>query len=98
LILGWEKKTQEEAQAIGRLNIINEIWPLMIVEIQPIDPDSAMVVWAWHLWDHLINIYDLLKTINLISEGQYHEKADHNYDGSINNLDLEILIDHIMSQ
>ena len=48
--------------------------------------------------DHLINIYDLLKTINLIIEGQYHEKADHNYDGSINNLDLEMLIDHIMSQ
>ena len=48
--------------------------------------------------NHLINIYDLLKTINLIIEGQYHEKADHNYDGSINNLDLEMLIDHIMSQ
>tara|TARA_B100000749_G_scaffold250472_1_gene215574 strand:- start:211 stop:807 length:597 start_codon:yes stop_codon:yes gene_type:complete len=47
--------------------------------------------------DHLVNIYDLIKTINLIIEGQYHEKADHNYDSEVNNLDLDILIDYIMS-
>ena len=47
--------------------------------------------------DHLVNIYDLIKTINLIIEGQYNEKADHNYDSEVNNLDLDILIDYIMS-
>ena len=72
LVLGWEKKTLEEAQAVGRLNIINEIWPLMIVEIHPIDPDSAMVVWEWHLWDHLIQDVDS----TLINYGQINDHPE----------------------
>ena len=31
LALAWEKKSLQEAQNYGRINIINEMWPLMIV-------------------------------------------------------------------
>jgi len=58
LVLAWEKKSLQEAQNSGRINIINEMWPLMIVEIEPIAPDSANIVWEWHLWDHLIQDHD----------------------------------------
>ena len=54
LIISWEKKSYQEALSVGRVNIVNEIWPLVIYEIQPIDTDSANIVWEWHLWDHLI--------------------------------------------
>ena len=53
-----EKKTLEEAQGFGRQNIINQMWPLVIYEIQPIDNDSAIIVWEWHAWDHLIQDVD----------------------------------------
>ena len=58
LVLAWEKKSLQEAQNYGRINIINEMWPLMIVEIQPVVPDSGIIVWKWHIWDHLIQDVD----------------------------------------
>ena len=58
LIICWEKKTAQEAQSVGRINVMNEMWPLKIVEIEPIDLDSGIVVWEWHLWDHLIQDVD----------------------------------------
>ena len=47
--------------------------------------------------DHLINVYDLVAVIELIIEGQYHEKADQNSDGEVSNIDLDILIGLIMN-
>ena len=54
LIIAWEKKSQLELEEAGRVNINNQFWPLKIVELMPIGVDSAIVVWEWHLWDHLI--------------------------------------------
>ena len=47
--------------------------------------------------DHLINVYDLVAVIELIIEGQYHEKADQNSDGEVNNVDIDILTELIMN-
>ena len=47
--------------------------------------------------DHFINVYDLVAVIELIIEGQYHEKADQNSDGEVNNVDLDILTGIIMN-
>ena len=54
IIIAWEKKSQFELEEAGRVNINNQFWPLKIVELMPIGVDSAIVVWEWHLWDHLI--------------------------------------------
>ena len=58
LVLCWEKKTAQEAQNFGRVNVENEMWPLKIVEIEPFGFDSGIVVWEWHIWDHLIQNVD----------------------------------------
>ena len=61
LVIAWERKTGEEANALGRQiinNPLNEMWPEAILEIEPIGADSMNLVWEWHLWDHLIQDVD----------------------------------------
>jgi hypothetical protein len=73
LAIGWEVKTKEEALAAGRRpQLIPErgLWSDFIVEIEPIPPDDARIVWTWRVWDHLIQNYDE-KAAN------YGDPADH---------------------
>ena len=58
LVLAWERKTQAEARAMGRVNVSGEMWPEEIVEY---DPDADSVVWRWRVWDHLIQDVDSTK-------------------------------------
>jgi hypothetical protein len=73
LIIAWEKKSVEEALAAGRdpqFLSSQGIWPDHIVEVTPIGEDSAVIVWRWHAWDHIIQDYDDTKP-------NYGEIADH---------------------
>ena len=54
LVICHERKSLEEAQEAGRVNINGEMWPDKIVEIQPTGLTTGTVVWEWHFWDHLI--------------------------------------------
>lgn len=60
LLLAWEVKTVAEAISLGRepSTIGNDLWCEKVVEVQPVGMDSGIVVWEWHLWDHLIQDYD----------------------------------------
>ena len=58
LTIGWEKKSYSEGINAGRINIENEIWPLVIHEIKPPINDVIEIIWEWHLWDHLIQDHD----------------------------------------
>ena len=57
LVIVWERKTADEAYAVGRQSIdnsLNEMWAEAILEIQPVGTNEVNIVWEWHLWDHLI--------------------------------------------
>lgn len=57
LVLATEAKRGLDPVQNGRdpsLINSNTVWSEFIVELQPIGPDSAVVVWEWHAWDHLI--------------------------------------------
>lgn len=53
LIMAWEHRSPEEAEAAGRLNG-GPLWPPMIIEVVPEGDEGGEVVWEWHAWDHLI--------------------------------------------
>tara|TARA_B100000945_G_scaffold318545_1_gene323653 strand:- start:534 stop:1982 length:1449 start_codon:yes stop_codon:yes gene_type:complete len=69
LIIVWEMKTVEEAYALGRQvidNNINQIWSSAILEFETI---NGNIIWEWHLWDHLIqNVDSNLPSYGVISE------------------------------
>ena len=61
LAIAYELKTPEDARAAGRrVDLIPEqgIWSEWILEIEPLPPDGARIVWEWHVWDHLIQNHD----------------------------------------
>lgn len=73
LMIAWEKKTRNEAIAAGRspdLIKYNVMWSDYIIEVKPIFPEGATIVWEWHAWDHLIQDYDS-------SKANYGVVADH---------------------
>lgn len=57
LAISYERKTAGEAYAMGRQTInnpLNEMWAEAIFEFQRVGDDELLVVWEWHLWDHLV--------------------------------------------
>jgi hypothetical protein len=61
LALGWEVKSLEEAIEAGRRREATPekgLMPEFVLEIQPIRPDGAKIVWEWHVWDHLVQNHE----------------------------------------
>ncbi len=58
LFISWDRKTFQEALSAGRRDLESEMWPDKIVEVQPVGVDSALIVWEWKFWDHIIQDTD----------------------------------------
>jgi hypothetical protein len=58
LLIAWEKRTLTEAVAMGAQNVTGEIWPTLIVEVEPVGSTEGNIVWEWRIWDHLIQDVD----------------------------------------
>ena len=64
LMTAWEEKTRDEAIAAGcdpGYLIKKIVWLDHIIEVQPNGSDGGNIVWEWHVWDHMIQDYDLTK-------------------------------------
>jgi formylglycine-generating enzyme required for sulfatase activity len=69
LVLAVEKKTYDEAVAAGfnpakfQPEILQKgyMLPDYVIEVDPTYPAGGQIVWAWHVWDHLIQDYDATK-------------------------------------
>ena len=72
LLVAYDIKTQADAVQAGRdpSTIPGELLPDHIVELEPVPPASANIVWEWHAWDHLIQDFDP-------SKDNYGVVADH---------------------
>ena len=61
LVIGWEQIDAERAKAAGRRpDLIPEqgLWADWLLEIEPVPPNDARIVWEWHAWDHLVQNHD----------------------------------------
>lgn len=60
LAIVWEAFERSEVLAAGRIpqNAGEILWGEKIIELEPIGPDSAHIVWEWRAWDHLVQEYD----------------------------------------
>ncbi len=81
LVIDWEKKTAQEAYAVGRQSIdnsLNEMWAEAVLELEPIGDNEVNIVWEWHIWDHLIqDVNPDLPNYGVVSE--HPELQDVNY-------------------
>ena len=80
LAISWEHIDADKARAAGRrVDLLPEhgLWPDKVVELEPIYPDDARVVWEWHAKDHLVQDRD--ETLE-----NYGDPSDHPHRIDIN--------------
>ncbi len=85
LLIAWERMTQAEATAAGRVAINGEMWPTLIAEVEPDGTTGGNIVWEWRAWDHLIQDADPAKD-NYGVIADHPELIDINL-GNVNNGD-----------
>jgi hypothetical protein len=83
LMIAWEGKANAEVIAAGRdpssVNpVVFPLWPEHIIEVQPVGATGGNIVWEWHLWDHLIQDFDVTKD-NFGVVADHSELIDVNY-------------------
>jgi hypothetical protein len=62
LMIARESKTPQEAIAAGRNPLTlsgTTFQPEIIIEVQPTGPTTGSIVWEWHIWDHLVQDFDV---------------------------------------
>ncbi|MES2678803.1 MAG: aryl-sulfate sulfotransferase [Bacteroidota bacterium] len=57
LVISYDVKTATEVSAAGG-TLTNTMWSEKIMELKPVGTNSAVVVWEWKAWDHLVQNVD----------------------------------------
>lgn len=93
LVLIAEKKTKQEAIALGRNpDLLSEegLYNEYILEITPIGNSEIAEVWKWSYWDHLLQNIDATKT-NFTADTSNPHKLDVNFLSVSTNTDMDWL-------
>ncbi|MFT5385128.1 MAG: hypothetical protein ACI81W_002533 [Saprospiraceae bacterium] len=64
LLIAWDYHSVQNAINNGRDPALTSslgVWSEQIIELEPLGIDNANIVWAWKLWDHLIQNFDSTK-------------------------------------
>jgi hypothetical protein len=57
LVISYDVHTAADASLAGATNSIT-VWSEKILELKPVGTNSAIIVWEWKVWDHLVqNLY-----------------------------------------
>ena len=89
LAIAWERRSADEARDAGRKPQYvpdKGLWPDIVIELEPLPPDGARVVWEWHMWDHLVQ--NLAPDApNYGEPSMYPHRIDVNGDGEPEEID-----------
>ena len=78
LFISYDRKSQQEVLAAGKIAHTGDFWSETIFEIEPVGESDFNIVWQWSLWDHLIQEENSnLENYGIISESP--NKLDINY-------------------
>jgi hypothetical protein len=88
LMLAVEKKTVSQLLASGfnpakfqpEVTTNGFMLPDYVIEVQPTRPSGGIIVWQWHVWDHLIQDFDSTK-LNFGTVANHLELIDADGDG-----------------
>jgi len=88
LLLAVEKKTYQETLEAGfnpdnlqpDIQSNNYMLPDYVIEVEPTPPVGGNIVWEWHVWDHLVQDYDVSKE-NYADPAAHPELNDANGSG-----------------
>lgn len=80
LVIIWENHSIADAISHGRDSVktLASIWSERIAEIEPEGKDSAVVIWEWRAWDHMIQDFDSTK-LNYGVVSEHRELFDINF-------------------
>ncbi len=84
LVLAWEARTRDEALRAGRMpRRVGSagLWPECVFEVRPVRPRGGVIVWEWHLWDHLVQEIDARRE-NYGKVADHPERVDVNGDSA----------------
>ncbi|MCB9915244.1 MAG: aryl-sulfate sulfotransferase [Planctomycetes bacterium] len=109
LVIAWTWKTRQQAIDAGRdpayldANPSVPFLPDHLVELQPQPGGGATVVWAWHVWDHLVQDFDPTKP-NYGVVADHPERLDVNFPPSVpfndwnhlNTVDYDAELDQVL--
>lgn len=82
LMIAWELVSADKTLAAGRIpnqTSGEEMWPDMLLEVEPTLPSGGKVVWEWHAFDHLIQDHDKAQA-NFGDVAAHPERVDVNAD------------------
>lgn len=82
LVMAWQLISPAEAIAAGRNPAYvsaKGLWAEQLIELKPIGADTAVLVWKWEVWDHLVQDYDSTKpNYGVVADNP--DKINLNYD------------------
>jgi arylsulfotransferase ASST len=84
LLIAWQYRSVQNAINNGRdpgLTSSLGVWSEQIIELEPVGNDNANIVWAWNLWDHLIQDFDSTK-FNYGVIAEHPELVDINFEAN----------------
>lgn len=102
LIIAYESKTQTQLATAGGTNTsLATIWSEKVIEVQPLTATTGTVVWEWHVWDHLVQNVNSLKSNYQTTIVDHPELLNVNYKSTkdwlhMNGIDYNPILDQIV--
>lgn len=101
LVICYDVKTSTDLANAGCTTNLTSFWCEKVLELKPIGTNSAVIVWQWNVWDHLVQNVDPNKANYQSSIVNHPELLNINYSTQkdwlhMNGIDYNPILDQIV--